>query len=108
MIVTLSNDAWFGQGPAAWLHLVGAAFRSIETRRPQVRATNTGISAVIDPAGAIVEMAGVGRRAVLASTVTPEAQAIPPVLRFGLWLGPLAFGAGIVLVLAAVRRPVVT
>jgi apolipoprotein N-acyltransferase len=104
MIVTLSNDAWFGHGPAAWLHLVAAAFRSIETRRPQVRATNTGISAVIDPRGAIVEMAGVGRRAVLASTVMPEAYASTPVLRFGLWLGPLAFVTASVLVLAAWLR----
>src|SRR5262249_5356932 len=33
LIVTLSNDSWFTVGDAAWLHLVGAAFRSVETRR---------------------------------------------------------------------------
>lgn len=102
LIVTLSNDAWFGAGPAAWQHLVGAAFRSVETRRPQVRATNTGISAVIDARGSIVAAAGVGERTVLAAAVLPEAHATTPVLRFGAWLGPLAFGAGIGLVVAAI------
>ncbi len=100
VIVTLSNDAWFERGLAPWQHLVGAAFRSVETRRPQVRATNTGISAVIDGVGSIMTMAGVGERAVLAAAVTPEAHATTPVLRWGLWLGPVAFGGALALLLA--------
>jgi apolipoprotein N-acyltransferase len=100
VIVTLSNDAWFGDGPAAWLHLVGAAFRSVETRRPQVRSTNTGISAVIDAGGSIVVQAGVGTRAVMAAAVTPEARATTPVLRWGCWLGPLAVVLAITLLIA--------
>jgi apolipoprotein N-acyltransferase len=100
VIVTLSNDAWFRAGPAAWLHLVGAAFRSVETRRPQVRSTNTGISAVIDAGGSIAVQAGVGTRAVLAADVTPEARATTLVLRWGFWLGPLAFGLAIALLIA--------
>jgi apolipoprotein N-acyltransferase len=35
VIVTLSNDSWFAFGPGPQLHLLGAAFRSIETRRPR-------------------------------------------------------------------------
>jgi apolipoprotein N-acyltransferase len=101
LIVTLSNDAWFGDGPAAWLHLVGAAFRSIETRRPQVRSTNTGISAVIDADGSIVVQAGVGTRAVLAAAVSP-AGATTPVLRWGFWLGPLSL-AGVAALLTVSR-----
>ena len=53
LIVTLSNDFWFRYGPAPHAHLVSAAFRSIETRRPQLRATNTGISGVITATGEI-------------------------------------------------------
>ncbi len=105
VIVTLSNDAWFGSGPAPWQHLVGAAFRSVETRRPQVRATNTGISAVIDASGSIVTMAGSGERAVLAAAIHPESRATTLVLRWGHWLGPLALGLGVVLVLGVARRP---
>jgi apolipoprotein N-acyltransferase len=102
MILTLSNDAWFGDGPAAWLHLVGAAFRSIETRRPQVRSTNTGISAVIDAGGSIVVQAGVGTRAVLAAAISPQARATTLVLRWGFWLGPLAL-AGVAALLTLPR-----
>lgn len=104
VIVTLSNDAWFGSGPAAWQHLIGAAFRSVETRRPQVRATNTGISAVIDAQGSITAMAGIGERAVLKAQVVPETRAVTPVLRFGEWLGPLALAGGLGLVAVALAR----
>jgi apolipoprotein N-acyltransferase len=101
VIVTLSNDAWFGAGPAAWLHLVGAAFRSVETRRPQVRATNTGMSAVIDASGAIRQRTDVDVRAVLAAAVTPDAHTSTLVLRCGAWLGPLASAVAIALLLLA-------
>jgi apolipoprotein N-acyltransferase len=44
-IVTMSNDSWFSDGPqGAQLHLAAAAFRSIETRLPQFRATSNGIN----------------------------------------------------------------
>jgi apolipoprotein N-acyltransferase len=102
VIVTLSNDAWFGGGRAPWLHLVGAAFRSVETRRPQVRATNTGISAVIDASGAIVTRTDSDARAVLSATVIPDAYTSTLVMRRGEWLGPVAFGVGIALLLPAV------
>jgi len=105
LIVTLSNDAWFGTGPAPWLHLVGAAFRSVETRRPQVRATNTGISAVIDAQGAILTRTDTDERAVLAATVMPEAYRSTLVLRWGDWLGPLALAALMALLVAAARLP---
>lgn len=53
-IVNVSNDAWFGRtsGPAQHLNL--ASFRAIETGLPMVRATPTGISALIDPWGRVV------------------------------------------------------
>jgi len=64
LIVTLSNDSWFTYGDVPRLILIVSAFRSIETRRPQVRATNTGISAVIAPTGEMLATAGVDERAV--------------------------------------------
>ena len=105
LIVTLSNDSWFAVGPGARLHLMGAAFRSIETRRPQVRSTNTGVSAVIDAAGSLVATAGVGERTTLIGTVIPERRLMPLVVRFGEWLNPCATLATIVVVAwARVRR----
>jgi len=50
-LVNITNDAWFGYSPASYQHLSMVVFRAVENRLPIVRAANTGISAVIDPAG---------------------------------------------------------
>jgi apolipoprotein N-acyltransferase len=97
LIVTLSNDSWFAVGLGPRLHLVVAAFRSIETRRPQVRATTTGISAIITATGELAEVAGVHERAALVGTVTPETRATTLMLAWGDWLGPTALVLGVVL-----------
>lgn len=55
LIVNLTNDAWFGKTYAPYQHLLLSIPRSVETRRYLIRATNTGISAIIDPVGRVVE-----------------------------------------------------
>ncbi len=106
LIVTLSNDSWFDVGAGPRLHLVGAAFRSIETRRPQLRATSTGISAVITATGELLATAAVHERAGLVATVRPESRATTLALLWGNWVGPsaLALGAALLFVPALVRR----
>jgi apolipoprotein N-acyltransferase len=52
-IVNISNDAWFGRTSGPWQHLNIASYRAIEEGLPMVRATPTGISAVIDAYGRI-------------------------------------------------------
>jgi apolipoprotein N-acyltransferase len=54
ILVNLSNDSWFGASGAAEQHLAAAMFRAIETRRPLLRATHTGISAGLDASGRVV------------------------------------------------------
>lgn len=54
LLVSLANDGWFGDSPEPRIHLRLARFRAIEHRRYLVRATNTGISAIIDPLGRVV------------------------------------------------------
>ena len=53
LLVNLTNDAWFGMTSAPYQHFSMAVFRAVETRRPLVRAANTGFSAFIDARGEI-------------------------------------------------------
>ena len=51
LLVNVSNDAWFGDSWAPWQHLQIGAMRSLETGRWQLRANNTGITAILDHKG---------------------------------------------------------
>ena len=53
LIITISNDSWFGDTSAPYQHLSMAVFRAIENRRYILRSTTNGISAVILPSGQI-------------------------------------------------------
>jgi apolipoprotein N-acyltransferase len=104
LIVTLSNDAWFAQGAGPHLHLAMAAFRSLETRRAQLRATPTGVSAAVLPTGEIVSRLPVHARETLAATVPLLSGPSGPFARHGDWLGPLAALGAVAAVLVARRR----
>jgi apolipoprotein N-acyltransferase len=60
LLLNLSNDAWFGRTGYADVHLAQAIFRAVEFRTWIARGTNTGISAIVDPAGRVVTQLGVG------------------------------------------------
>lgn len=51
VIVNVTNDGWFKESPAAAQHFANSRFRTIELRRPMLRAANTGVSAAVDSAG---------------------------------------------------------
>jgi apolipoprotein N-acyltransferase len=51
MLVTITNDAWFGNTAAAYQHAQASTFRAVELRIPMVRAANTGWSGCIDAKG---------------------------------------------------------
>lgn len=53
MIVAMSNDGWFLNSIETELHLANALFRSIELRRPMVRASNVGVTCFIDTEGRV-------------------------------------------------------
>ncbi len=69
LFLNLSNDAWFGRTGFARTHLAHAPFRAVELRTWIVRATNTGISAVIDPSGRVLRELGLFREGVLEADV---------------------------------------
>jgi apolipoprotein N-acyltransferase len=54
-LVNVTNDGWFHGSAGLDQHLICALFRCVELRKPMVRAVNTGISAVIDGDGLVVE-----------------------------------------------------
>ncbi|MFN4262791.1 MAG: apolipoprotein N-acyltransferase [Thioalkalivibrionaceae bacterium] len=73
MLLNVSNDAWFGDSAAPRQHLAIARIRSIELGRPMIRATNTGISALIDHRGRVLSQTGLFETATLSGTLQPIA-----------------------------------
>jgi apolipoprotein N-acyltransferase len=55
ILVNLTSDSWFGASTEPWEHLALAVFATIELRVSMVRAVNSGISALIDPNGRLLE-----------------------------------------------------
>ena len=66
VLVNISNDAWYGRSAAAYQHLEMARLRAIENRRYLLRATNNGVTALIDPYGRVEDEIGRYQTAVLA------------------------------------------
>ena len=82
MLVNVSNDAWFGGSLAPHQHLEMARMRVRETGRPLLRATNTGISAIIDYRGNILTRSAQDEEVVLTGSVIPR-QGATPYVRVG-------------------------
>jgi apolipoprotein N-acyltransferase len=74
-IVNASNDSWFGRTSGPWQHLNIASHRAIEQGLPVIRATSTGVSAVIDAYGRSRESLGIGVEGIID---TPLPAALPP------------------------------
>jgi apolipoprotein N-acyltransferase len=71
MLVNVSNDAWFGDSVAPHQHLQMARMRALEAGRFMLRATNTGVTAVISPRGTIVHESPQFETHVLDAVVQP-------------------------------------
>jgi apolipoprotein N-acyltransferase len=71
LLVNVSNDAWFGDSIAPHQHLQIARMRALENGRWLLRATNTGISAVIDDKGKIITHSQQGEITVLRADIQP-------------------------------------
>ncbi|MEJ2387191.1 MAG: apolipoprotein N-acyltransferase [Chromatiaceae bacterium] len=95
--VNVSNDAWFGDSLAPPQHLEIARMRGLENERWTLRATNTGISAIMDAKGRIVGRVPAFERGVTTAQMQPRAGATPFAyagdwLPIGAALGMLAGG----------------
>jgi apolipoprotein N-acyltransferase len=69
LLVNVTNDAWYGTTSAPYQHLAMAVFRAVENGKYLVRAANTGITAVVDPKGRVVDRTGLFEPAVLVRDV---------------------------------------
>lgn len=85
ILVNITNDAWFGATREPHIHLALSVFRAIEQRRYLVRATNTGVSAVIDSGGRILDPTPTFARANIVRDV-PALESVTVYQRFGPWL----------------------
>lgn len=100
MIVSVTNDAWFGHSIAAAHHLAMARMRSLESGRVTLRASNTGVSAMIGADGSLQAKAGFFTTETLRVSAEPRTGRTP-YMQWGdrpLWI------AGAVLVLLAFFR----
>ncbi len=71
ILVNLTNDAWFGKSSAPAQHLLLSIPRAVETRRYLVRATNSGISAIVSPTGKIEDRTGIFTTETLKAKIVP-------------------------------------
>ncbi|MEL7263073.1 MAG: apolipoprotein N-acyltransferase [Pseudomonadota bacterium] len=105
-LMNLTNDAWFGARSGPQQHLAQARMRAIEQGVPMLRAANTGISAVIDPKGRVLDALPLNRAGYL-DVALPAAA--PPTLYARTGDAPYAIllllaGIGLVLQRARTRR----
>jgi apolipoprotein N-acyltransferase len=83
-LMNVTNDAWFGTSSGPYQHLTSARLRAVEEGLPMIRAANTGVSAVIDAYGRIVESIDMERQGVIDHTI-PPARVATPYARWGDW-----------------------
>jgi len=97
LMLNLSNLAWYGDSLAQPQHLQIAQARALETGRPMLRATNTGMTAVVMPDGNVAQVLPAFTREVLSAEVRGY-QGMTPYARWGDWavllLALLAVAAG--------------
>jgi apolipoprotein N-acyltransferase len=102
-LVNLTNDAWFGQTRAPYLHRMLAAFRAIENRVYLVRVTNTGLTSIIDPLGHEQVTLPIYRRDTLVRDIQPL-RLSTLYTRFGDWFAQLCSAIALLLPLWGWRR----
>jgi len=100
IMANLSNTAWFGRSLAQPQHLQIARLRAVETGRPMLRATNTGMTAVIGADGALQSSLPPFTQGVLRAEVRAY-EGMTPYARFGNWP---AIGLIFLLIVVATRR----
>ena len=98
VLVTLSNDAWFGRTAAPHQHFAHATLRAVENRVTVVRAANTGVSGIVDPLGRVVTKTEPFVATYAAGRIQ-RSSGVPPAVHIGGMVGPVALGLLVILLL---------
>lgn len=69
LLVNTTNDAWYGRSSGPDQHFQFAIMRAVETGRPFLRCANTGHTAVLSPAGRVIERIAFYERGILRADV---------------------------------------
>ncbi|WP_158896201.1 MULTISPECIES: apolipoprotein N-acyltransferase [unclassified Pseudomonas] len=101
LLLTISNDTWFGKSIGPQQHLQMAQMRALESGRWLVRVTNDGITALVDPFGRISRQIPAFEVGVLQGSVVPM-DGLTPYLHYRLW--PLAIFSALVLLWGLLLR----
>jgi apolipoprotein N-acyltransferase len=106
LLVTITNDAWYGDTAAPWQHFRAARFRAAENRRTLMRAAITGVSALVGPDGSVWAEIGVFREGVIRGRVAGDTSLTP--FARAPWLVPFlcTLAAAIAVFALYFRRPV--
>jgi apolipoprotein N-acyltransferase len=100
VLITITNDAWYDGTSAPRQHLNQARLRAIENDRFLLRAGTTGISAVIDPTGRIVQELAMGKQGIIYADFQPRTS-VTPYVHYGDWF---AWVAMMMVIVGVVRR----
>jgi apolipoprotein N-acyltransferase len=105
-IFIITNDGWWKNTNGYKQHLYYASLRAIETRRPVVRAANTGVSSLIDIRGKRTYETGWWTRAIIKGEIYPETR-ITTYVKYGdsLLVGSL-FISGIIIFIVFIAFPI--
>ena len=95
-LVNLTNDAWFGQTRAPYQHRLLAAFRAVENRVYLIRATNTGLTSIIDPLGRELAPLPIYQSDTLVQAIQPLRMSTV-YTRFGDWFAQLCSAVALLL-----------
>ncbi len=101
-IVNISNDYWSLHEAEAKQHAVNGSFRSIENRRPLVRATASGLTCYVDIDGGFRDSTPMYAENFLIADVVFRPERITPYTRWGDWLPQAAAAALVLLALISV------
>ncbi len=106
VLVNMTNDSWSNSVACEMQHMSIALFRAVENRRTLVRATNGGITCIIDPNGRITAMLPPFREDFLVAGAPVYDGQTTPYSRLGDWFpfAALAAGLGLPVVLRLARR----